>query len=922
LVAVSLAEVAALRSRVCYSTCEMAKLAAGSQLGPYQVVALVGAGGMGEVYKARDTRLNRFVAIKVLLGEIASQPDAKQRFEHEAQTIASLNHPGICVLHDVGNQEGIDFLVMEYLEGETLAERLSRGALPIREALDYAVQICDALDKAHRQGVTHRDLKPGNIMLTKSGTKLLDFGLARLRPNNKESAAASAASRLTAANDLTIHGVIRGTLQYMAPEQLLGRDADARTDIFAFGAVLFEMLTGKKIFDGNTHTELIAAILERDPVPVSHVQPAVTRSLDRLTRRCIAKDPNERWQTVIDLMNELQWVLEDMRSGVASDRIGRRSFNYWKPAALALFVLAIGFLLAALYPSPKEYERNLVRYSVNLPDKINFDSVVNNTVARTVGFTVSPDGRHFAFSGRDATGKVRLWTLAVDSISPKIIPDTEGASVPFWSPDSRFIAFYAQGKLKRVEINGGPVQTICNAGSVTLGGAWNSQGTIVFALEGGSPLYRVSSSGGEPLPITKLENQSSHRWPSFLPDDRHFVYFASGDVPANSGIFLGDVQCTQKRLLAADSGAVYAPPGFLVFVRQGTLLAQQFDSKRLETIGDPKPLAENVAVAEIAAGGLGGFSVSHNGVLTYRTGSPLTENVNLIWVDRSGKDLEEVGKPAPYRGIELSPDGKRLAVHVHEDSGGDIWVFEPSRATPVRLTFEASQHNMSPIWSPDGKQIVFGSQRAGMWGLYKKASNGSGDEEQLFVSQFPMTPVSWSEDGVLFWRSDPRTSFDLWFIPVKGEKALPFLQTVFNESHGQVSPDGKWIAYRSNESGREEIYVRPFPTGSGRWQVSTNGGTYPRWNAKGTELFYMSAASLGKLMVVEVKTAGSEFGYGVAKDLFDSRYVNYPHGSTTYHTYAVSLDGQRFLIPRPEAPTADPSGNSATVILNWTALLH
>jgi eukaryotic-like serine/threonine-protein kinase len=444
---------------------------------------------------------------------------------------------------------------------------------------------------------------------------------------------------------------------------------------------------------------------------------------------------------------------------------------------------------------------------------------------------------------------------------------------------------------------------------------------ILFAAENG-PIYRVAASGGSPVAVTKLENESSHRFPRFLPDGRHFLYLAIGE---SSTVFVGDLMAgTAKRLFVADSGAVYVPSGFVLFIRQDVLLAQEFDAGKLETVGDPKPLAEPVAYVAFGPNvGLASFSASTNGILTYRTGtSTALDNVKLTWVDRSGKELQQIGKAAPYRGVDLSPDGKRLAVHQHDGAGGDIWVFEPQRPTPLRLTFDASQENASPIWSPDGKQIAFASLRAGMWGIYQKRADGSGDERQLFQTKLLIMPMSWAPDSqsLIFTQRDTSLG-DLWTLPLEdAKKAQPLLHSNFNESHGQISPDGKWISYNSNESGRPEIYVRPFPSGSGKWQVSSNGGVFSRWRPDGKEIFYLSANNNGKMMAVEVKNSGSTFVYETAKELFDSQYLNYGHGRD-YHTFAVSPDGQRFLIPRPVESSSDTSSNAVTVVLNWTSLL-
>ena len=903
----------------------MAKLKPGSQLGPYEVVSLLGAGGMGEVYKARDTRLNRLIAMKVLPEHIANKPEARQRFEREAQTIARLNHPHICVLHDAGSYEGTDFLVMEYLEGQTLADRLSRGAVPIPQALEYSVQIADALDKAHRHGVTHRDLKPGNIMLTKSGAKLLDFGLARLRPGTSSSFPTSEIP--TDSDNLTGEGMILGTLQYMSPEQLEGKEADSRSDIFSLGSIVFEMVTGARPFEGKSRAALIGAILEREPPPLSELQAAASPVLERLVKRCLAKDPDERWQSATDLSNELKWILDSTRPEVTripvrSPSAVPRTLTYWKLVSAVLFIGIVA--LAGAYVFRREPERSIVRFSISPPEKTSFDSSVNANVGRTRGVMVSPDGRHFAFNARDASGKVQLWVQGIDSLSARAIPDTDGASGPFWSPDSRSIAFFAQNKLKRIDVSGGVMQTICDATPGAGGGTWNTKDVILFApigRPGPGPLFRVAATGGTPEAVTKLDNQLDHRFPWFLPDGRHFLYKARGENP---GVFVGDLDSgLTKRLLFADSRVEYVPPGYLLFVRQGILLAQDFDAKKLELIGEPRAIAEHVAYE---GGGGSGFSSSNNGVLTYRAGAGTdSEDVKLVWLDRGGKQIEQVGKPGPFRGVDLSSDGKRLAAHRHDGNGGDIWAFDSQHLTPLRLTFDASQDNSSPIWSADSSRILYSSLRGGMWGIYAKPSDGAGEEETLFQTKSQIMPLSWSSDGkyLVFWQQAPKTGAELVLLPLQGErKPQSLVQSIFTaELRGQISPDAKWIAYSANESGQVEIYVKPFPSGPGRWQVSPNGGRFPRWRADGKEIFYLSTT--GVMMVLDVKPAtASTFEYGTARGLFPSQYFDLLHqGNGNFLPYAVSRDGQRFLMPQVPDAIAEPSTNSVTAVLDWQSLL-
>jgi len=899
-------------------------LNAGTRLGPYEITAFVGAGGMGEVYRARDTRLDRTVAIKVLPADLAKDAQLRERLEREAQSVGALNHPHICTLYDIGHhahaaggQDLVDYLVMEFLEGETLADRLRRGPLPLEQALRYAIEIAGALDKAHRQGIVHRDLKPGNIMVTKAGTKLLDFGLA------KRAAPAVTSDGLsmlpTTPPNLTAQGTILGTFQYMAPEQLEGREADARTDIFAFGSVLYEMVTGRKAFEGKSQVGLIGAILEREPVPVSTIVPTSPPALDRIIQRCHAKDPDERWQSAADLAAQLQWIPE-MAAPAPSAPLApaktaakaTRAARVWMAIAAVLLVSAIGLALTARSYYQALGAAPLLRFSVSPPERAIFESNPPGFVP-----TLSPDGRRLAFTVREAAGATRIWVRSLDALDSQPLQGTDGAAFPFWSPDSRSIGFFAQGKLKRIDASGGPPMTLCDA-VAGRGGTWNRDGVILFAAQPTGPLYRVGSEGGEPVAVTKDPTSTGgHRFPSFLPDGRQFVYLSNEG--GMSDVYAGALDSTEsKHVLAADSNALYSA-GELLFIRQGTLLRQSFEVTTLELSGDPTRVAEQVAAGNF----VGAFSVSENGVLAYRSGPGTTGNVQLAWFDRTGKLIETVGTAGPFRGVEVSPDGKRVAVHRHDGNGGDVWLLDLARrGTMSRFTFDASQDNSSPIWSPDGSRIVFGSLRNGKWGLYEKPGSGTGAEQLLVESDSPKMPMAWSPDGMLlaYWVNDPKTGSDQWILPFAGgdRKSSPLLQTIFNESHPQISPNGKWIAYQSNETGTVEIYVRPFPAGEGKWQISANGGSWTRWRADGREIFYMTAGSLGTLMAASVSPAGPTFEYGDPTELFESGYVNFGHG-LNYHTYAVSADGQRFLIPRPEtAVEADLAPAPITVVVNWT----
>ncbi len=922
-------------------------LAPGTRLGPYVIEIPLGAGGMGEVYRARDSRLDRIVAIKVLPAHVRDQPELRERFEREARTVASLNHPHICTLYDIGeapnpqspipNPDPIQFLVMEYLEGETLASRLRKGALPIAQVLRYATEIADALDKAHRQGITHRDVKPGNVMLTKNGSKLLDFGLAKLRPGGAAPALAGI-SALPTEEGLTAQGTILGTFQYMAPEQLEGKDAGARTDIFAFGAMVYEMATGKKAFRGKTHVSLIGAILKDHPPPISTVEPLTPPSLDHVVSTCLAKDPDERWQSASDVMRELQWIAQAGSRASASLPVTARRTNRERLAWM-IAMASMAALIAALAVGSVFYFRrapadtHVYRSSILSPVGVS----VSAGPPPNARFALSPDGRRLAFVARNADGQERLWVQSLDGLSAQPLAGTEGASMPFWSPDSRFIGFYASGKVKRIDATGGPPLTLADTGGRP-GATWNRDNVILFATFSGgpgSPIRRVPASGGAPTPATTLNADSGetyHAYPFFLPDGRHFLYLAVGSKTAGpatpNGIYVAGLDSDVRKLLVPGGSEPMYAQGHLLFLREQTLMAQPFDTERLELTGDAVPIAEHVTIGGVS-GMAGGVSVSETGVLAYQTGSaqvggnatPLTQ---IVWFDRSGKQIGVLGDQARSGELELAPDGRRAAVSVFDPARRtrDIWLFDIARGLRTRFTFDPADEYDS-VWSPDGNRVVFNSRRKGHLDLYQKASSGAGAEEELLVDGLDKYPLDWSPDGgfILFSVTAPKTGFDLWVLPLFGErKPLPFLQTPFNEVPGRFSPDGRWIAYVSNESGRSEVYVAPFQgaggspsaaaapgTPGGKWQVSTTGGSEPRWRRDGKEIFYLAPDN--KLMSAAVNGAGSALEVGTVRPLFDTR----PGGLRS--VYDVSADGQRFLVNTlvEEAPAP------ITLVVNWQA---
>ncbi|MEE9235038.1 MAG: protein kinase [Candidatus Acidoferrales bacterium] len=886
-------------------------LSPGIRLGPYEILAPLGVGGMGEVYRARDTRLDRTVAIKVLPAHLSENARLRQRFEREARALASLSHPHICTLHDVGHENGVHFLVMEYLEGETLAARVEKGPLPTEQVLRAGIEIADALDKAHRQGVIHRDLKPGNIMLTKTGAKLLDFGLAKAATNLVATALTKMSTAPTQSQPITTEGTILGTLHYMAPEQLEGREVDTRSDIFALGAVLYEMGTGRKAFSGQSQASVIAAILSSEPPPMATLQPMTPPALDRAVKRCLGKDPEERWQSARDLMLELKWVqagpaAEVPAPGIACRR--RRERLAWVAAVLAL-ATALG--LAIVYFNRPTRETHTTRFSVSLPEN-----------AEGVFSRVSPDGRYLAFSIASG-GQRQLWLRPLNAVSAQPLPGTEGARFPFWSPDSRLIGFFAEGKLQKIDVAGGPPQILCDAPGVFSMGTWSRNGTILFSVfeaPGQEGLHRVSAAGGAPTRMTILDESEKELlpfYPSFLPDGRHFI-FRCAQVEDGSfedrGICVASLDSGRARQLvdarSPVSRAEYAPPGYLLYARGETLLAHPFDANKLRLQGEPLTIAAQVE--HYGPVGLVNFSVSESGVLAYQAGGSQSR---LLWKDRKGQVIGEVGDPAEYFDVRLSPDGQKLAVSIRDLQAlaGDIWIIELARNVATRFTTVGPQSEaFFPLWSPDGSRIVFCMPRDAPPFLHQKPLAGGEKEVLLPSSGTLQCPTDWSPDSrfILYMDRHPDTNADLWILPLAGErKPIPFLRTRFSEMLATFSPDGRWVAFVSDESGRPEVYVQPFEGPGERRRVSTAGGFLPRWRRDGKELFYLGVDN--QLMVVPVKL-GVRFELGTPQALFPVEA-----GPSVGSGYDVTADGHRFIVISAMPGTAV----SPTVVLNWTAEL-
>jgi serine/threonine protein kinase/Tol biopolymer transport system component len=902
-------------------------LKVGEQVGVFEILGSLGAGGMGEVYRARDSRLDRVVAIKVLASHLSTRPEWRERFEREARAISALKHPHICVLYDVGRHDQLDFLVMEYLDGETLAARLEKGLLRFEEALRIAIQIADALDGAHRQGIVHRDLKPSNIMLTGSGVKLLDFGLAKLRGDVQQKHTAPGMEALAApaqSSALTAAGEILGTLQYMAPEQLEGKNADARTDIFAFGSVLYEMVTRQKAFEGKSQVRVMAAILEDDTKPLRSVVPGIPPVFDHVVKRCLEKSPDNRWQSARDVLHELRWAEESAKAPETETtptraHSSKRELLAWIAAAILLIAAAIlTFVHFESAPPPSA----TTRFEVSPPPGGTITAV-----GASPRIAISPDGTQLAFVASIGPAKPpQIWIRRIDSVGARLLPGTDGAANPFWSPDNRTIGFASlDGQLKKIDISGGPAQAIYRPpGSVSTisDGTWNSDGIILFGT-GDAGLQRISVDGGNATPVTTLDKtrlEDRHVWPRFLPNGRQFIYWAHSAKSENTGIYLGSLDSRETHfIMASEFAAEFAPPNYLLFRREGALFAQSLNLKNFKLENEPLRVADRAGALTVV--GRSGVSVSKTGVLVYWPLSNLPENESeLEWYDRNGKKLTTVGH-ATYMGLDLSPDGKRVAVHLHDDrnGGGDIWILDLERGTTQRFTFDASQDNSSPVWSPDGSSIVFSSVRAGSFGLYKKPSNGVGSEELLFESKSAKVPMSWSPDGksVLFWESSQQASGDFWTLPLSGDKKpSPYLNSRFVKIFGQISPDGHWVAYTSFETGQPEIYVQGLPNLASKFQVSTSGGLAPRWRADGKELFFGDLTT-GHLNSVTVETAGQSLQFGVPKPLFRITPGAFPN-HLPFNPYAVSADGQRFLIPQRQTASNVEAETPLTVVLNWT----
>ena len=896
-------------------------LSKGDQLGPYEVLSAIGAGGMGEVYKARDTRLDRTVAVKVLPEHIAQRDEMRARFEREARAVASLNHPHICTLYDIGP----GYMVMELIDGETLAARIEKGALPLEQALKFAAQVADALDRAHRAGVTHRDIKPQNIMLTRDGVKVLDFGLAK-----STSKPAPTEATLTAV--LTTEGTVMGTPQYMAPEQFEGKEADARSDIWAFGAVLYEMVMGQKAFHGKSYSSLVGAILSTDP-PSMSVKPFTPSWLERLVRRCLAKDPEDRWQTMRDVVIELRTPPPEEAAARAESSPASR-LPWAVAAVLALAFIATGVLLyQTTRPKPSQ---PLMRLKVEIPTGTPLERIDSGTGTGTGGnmLALSPDGTRLALTLRSPDGRVRLYTRLLQQNQFTPLAGTENAHGPFFSPSGDWIGFFADGRLKKVAVDGGVPIALCDA-PMGYGASWGDDGHIVAALSFTTVLSRIPSTGGTPVSITKLKpGEATHRWPQVLPGSQAVLFTSATQTGAgydDASINVVSLQTGERKTIPSVGGfyaryvadaasASTSRAGHLIYLRQPSLFAVPFHAGLLAFTGSPVPVLDDVS-SNGAAGG--DFAFAQNGTFVYLNTEATPARWPIFWVDRSGKTQPLHAPPGQYYALQLSPDGQRLAFSENRGNGSDIWVKDLNRDLPLRLSYLPGRNSL-PVWTPDGRTIVFRSTNPEAPGLYGVRSDGSDEARRLTEGKPSEFPSSFSSDGkrlaisqygnggsrdivTLAVEVDPRPGAP----GIRLGKAEQFLGTLFVEVLPSFSPDGHWLAYVSNESGAFEVYVRPFP-GPGRpWQVSTAGGTNPLWSRDGRELLFQSGGQ--QVMAVSYTAMGASFIAGKPRVWTETRLLT----SVGSSIFDLAPDGRRLAALLSQDGNGDKPPTQLTILVNF-----
>ncbi len=891
----------------------------GTTISHYKILEKLGEGGMGVVYKAEDTKLDRVVALKFLPARLATSVQDKARFIQEAKSAASLNHPNVCSIIDIQDLDGQMFIVMEFVDGQTLRDK--EGSLSFKQAVDIGIQIADGLTAAHEKGIVHRDIKPENIMVRKDGIcQIMDFGLAKLR---------HASSKI---NRLTMEGSTVGTAGYMSPEAVQGQDTDQRSDIFSLGVVLFELFTGQLPFKGVHETALLYEIVNVDAPPMSSVKPEIDPALDAIVLECLAKDPGERFQSVAEVGKELRRFKRESSRSRVSRVTSVRPIGQGMPSSASMTVpelaapaaapvkksrpvlmmaLAGVFFLSTVglaYLHWRETTKELtpIRFIVTPPEKGSFNGDIP---------LISPDGLTVAFVAQDSVGKILIWLRPLSSLTPRSLPGTDGASYPFWSPDSRFLGFFQNGKLKKIEASGGPPQTIADAPQGR-GGAWSSQGVIVFAPNYSGGIAQVSEAGGTPTEISSLDSarkEDSHRWPNMLPDGKHFTYERRSTDDEKTGVFLGSLDSKDYSLLVnVRSNAVYAAPGYLLYARESSLMAQPFDARKGALTGQAFPIADEVGFDQALTFGL--FSASANGVLIFDMGTGAKGSRQLVWFDRTGKRIGEVSSTGAIFDFALSPDEHQVVFRRidPQTQNQDLWTNDLLLKTESRFTFRPARDD-DPMWSPDGTTIYFDSNPDGAPNLHRKIASGTGSEEILFKSATLNTPLDCSPDGksILLQVVTTKGREDIWVFPLTGgEKPYPFLETAASEYSGRFSPDGRWVAYSSDESGKYEIYVQAFPKGDGKWQVSNGGGGNPMWGKDGKELFYLAPDK--KLMAVDVQGAGAKFERGIPKPLFTTDVDFY----ASVNRFAVTADGQRFLI---NCSVDGKNEKPVAVIVNWTS---
>jgi Tol biopolymer transport system component len=894
-------------------------LTPGTRLGPYEIESPLGAGGMGEVYRARDTRLDRDVAIKVLPAHLSQNTELRARFEREARAISGLQHPNICVLHDIGRQDGVDFLVMEYLEGETLSARLARKPLTPDEATRIGIEIANALEKAHRGGIVHRDLKPGNVMLTKGGTKLMDFGLAKLQtfgaatPQASAPAFSAVATVATPVSPITLAGTMLGTVQYMSPEQIQGKEADPRSDIFAFGAMMYEMLTGKRAFEGKSQLSMASAILEKDPEPISAVQPLTPPALEHLVRTCLAKDPDQRFQSAHDLKLQLQWIMAGGSQVGAPAVVVSQRKNRQKLLAIGLAggcLLALGaVLVAAMYSSRLTKSQQLVRAQIGPPAGADFSWVVGGAPV------LSPDAQQVAFVAvRD--GKNVIFVQRLSSLVATPLASTEDGIFPFWSPDGKYLGFFANGKLRKIEASGGPVQALCDAPEGR-GGAWNEPGTIIFAPRIAGPLMRVSDGGGTPEQVTpshQEDDQFTNRNPYFLPDGKHFLFVQRTGNAGVGGVYAGSLGGGQpQEILPVGSNVAYSN-GYLFYMKDGSLMGQAFDPGGLKFKGKPLPIAESVDYYNPRD--IGYFSVAQN-VLLYRQAE--TRKRELVWLDAAGNQLEPWGEAAPFASGVLTPrNHAAVLTRANPDGhGSSLWLADTERKSITRLTPDSEFEEGGAV-SVDGKSVVIVST-SGYHSKWERRSllSSEVDDKKEFEGAYYLAGQSYDGRYIFVSVQDPKTGFDIYYADQQGDRKLvPFLNSPFNEYDARLSPDNRWLAYSSNENGSREVYVTPFPTGGAKWQVSSGGvvGLVNQdrlamdWSPDGKSLRYFQK---GKVFTVDVHVNDGKPEFSAPKEM-----MTVPQD---VDVLSIMTDGKRMLATRPVG-----QGGAAPIglVLNWEHLLQ